>query len=317
MSSQSPFPFAARCWFLIGPTASGKTAVGIKLAERIGAEIVSLDSMALYRRMDIGTAKPTPAERAAVPHHLIDILEPHEEYSLAQYVAQAQDVVEAIESRGRRALFVGGTPLYLKGLLRGIFEGPPADWDFRHALEAEAAGRKPGWLHERLAAVDAPAAARLHPGDTRRIVRALEVHAKTGRPISQWQQQFDRPAQEARVFVLDWPRPLLHARIDARVEAMFAAGLIDEVRALLGCQVPLSRTARQAVGYREVLDHLAGRCDRATALALVQQHTRQLAKRQLTWFRSLSECRFVPVAEPLEPACVAREIAGAGEQRCS
>lgn len=299
------------CWYLTGPTASGKTAVAAALAERIGAEVISLDSMALYRGMDIGTAKPTAEERRAVPHHLIDVLEPHEEFSLAQYLAAAGGCVEAIHARGRQALFVGGTPLYLKGLLRGIFEGPSADWDFRHRLSEEAQGQEPDYLHRRLAAVDPLAAQRLHPNDTRRLIRALEVFEKTGQPISQLQAQFEvgAPAEACQVFVLDWPRETLCARIDRRVEAMFAAGLVDEVGGLLARPEPLSRTASQAVGYREVLDHLAGRASLAETISLVQQHTRQFAKRQGTWFRSLSECRFVPVDESLEPAALAARLA--------
>ena len=193
--------------------------MGVELARRIGAEIVSLDSMALYRGMDIGTAKPTAAERRDVPHHLIDVIDPHEEFSLAQYVAAAARAAAEIAGRGRQVLFVGGTPLYLKGLLRGIFEGPPADWPLRRRLADEAAPSGDNWLHQRLAEVDPAAAARLHPNDTRRLIRAIEVFEKTGRPISQWQRQFDvgRPAAECRVFVLDWPKAELDARIERRV----------------------------------------------------------------------------------------------------
>lgn len=296
-----PFTPAIDCWFLTGPTAAGKSAVGVELAARIGAEIVSLDSMALYRGMDIGTAKPTAEERRRTAHHLIDILGPHEEYSLAQYVAAARRCIEEIKGRGREVLFVGGTPLYLKGLLRGIFEGPPADWDLRRRLQQEARQHGTESLHRRLAAVDPAAAARLHPNDARRLIRALEVFEKTGQPISRLQQQFEigRPAAECRVFVLDWPREALHARIDARVDAMFAAGLVEEVRGLGNFSSPaLSRNARQAVGYREVIEHLEGQRGLPETVELVKQHTRQLAKRQGTWFRSLSECRFVaPVVQ--------------------
>ena len=314
---------ATDCWFLTGPTAAGKTAVGVALAERIGAEIVSMDSMALYRGMDIGTAKPAPADRQAVPHHLIDVLEPHQEYSLAQYLDAAHGQIAEIRGRGRESLFVGGTPLYLKGLLRGIFQGPPADWQLRRELQDFARQHGSAALHRRLAEVDPAAAKRLHPNDTRRLVRALEVFEKTGRPISELQRQFDvgRPAEACRVFVLDWPREELHARIDRRVDAMFAAGLVDEVRGLLYSErgtgtsprpvspievltgsepvplseQPLSRTASQAVGYREVIEHLQGQHTLPDAVELVKRHTRQLAKRQMTWFRSLSECRFVPM----------------------
>lgn len=290
-----PAELTRDCWFLTGPTASGKTHLGLELAARLNAEIVSLDSMAIYRRLDIGTAKPTAEERAAVPHHLVDIIEPHEEYSLAQYVAAAEHCVQQLAERGKRALFVGGTPLYLKALLRGIFAGPEADWEFRHRMEAEAARHEPGWLQEKLALVDPPSARKLHANDTRRLIRALEVFQLTGVPISQWQAQFDqaRSAECCRVFVLDWPREELYARIDARVDAMFAAGLVDEVRQLLADGVTLSRTARQAVGYREVLEYLAGDRDLPQTITRVKTQTHQFARRQLTWYRSLSECRWI------------------------
>jgi tRNA dimethylallyltransferase len=334
-------------WFLTGPTASGKSAVGVELARRIDAEIISLDSVAIYRGMDIGAAKPTAQQQRQVPHHLIDIVEPTEEFSLAQYIDAAQRCAAEIASRGKQVLFVGGTPLYLKGLLRGIFEGPPADWELRRRLAYEAKQHGDRWLHEQLAAVDPTAAARLHPNDTRRLIRAIEVFQKTGRPISAWQQQFDvgLPAEKCRVFVLDWPKPELYARIDRRVQEMFAAGLVEEVRRLcspgplslwerarvraIAEQEPgsphplplsghrpkvgrergdsLSRTARQAVGYREVIEHLEGRRNLSETVALVQCHTRQLAKRQCTWFRSLSECRFVPIAGDFDPAALAEQ----------
>jgi len=302
--------FALQCWFLTGPTASGKSAVGVELARRLDAEIISMDSMALYRSMDIGTAKPTAEQRRSAPHHLIDVFDPHEECSLAQYVEAAGRAAEAIASRGRRALFVGGTPLYLKALLRGIFQGPPADWTLRRRLADAARRHGERWLHEQLAQVDPASAARLHPNDQRRIIRALEVYEKTGRPISEWQRQFDigRPAEDCRVFVLHWPKPELDARIDRRVEAMFAKGLIDEVRGLMARPTPLSRTARQAVGYREVIEHLEGLRGFAETVELVQRRTRQLAKRQNTWFRSLSECRFVPAADPFDPQAAANRI---------
>lgn len=303
-------PLPQNAWFLTGPTASGKSAVGLELAVRLDAEIVSLDSMALYRGMDIGTAKATREQRGQVPHHLIDIIDPSEEYSLAQYVSAAQRCVEEILRRGRRALFVGGTPLYLKGLLRGIFEGPPADWELRQRLADAAVQNGEGWLHRRLADVDAVTAARLHPNDTRRLIRALEVFEKTGRPISELQQQFEkgRAAEDCCVFVLDWPRDELCLRIDRRVEAMFAEGLVDEVRGLLAQPKLLSKTARQAVGYREVIEYLEGRCLLDDAINSVRQHTRQLAKRQNTWFRSLSECRPIAISGELNAAAVADRI---------
>ncbi len=305
---------ATDCWFLTGPTAAGKTGVGVELARRINAEIVSLDSMALYRGMDIGTAKPSLAQRGGVPHHLIDVLQPHEEYSLAQYVAAAHRCMEDIRSRNREVLFVGGTPLYLKSLLRGIFEGPPADWEFRRRLREETNRHGAEWLHQRLAAVDPVAAERLHANDTRRLIRALEVYEKTGRPISELQRQFDtgRDAETCRVFALNWPRRELHVRIDLRVEEMFTAGLVDEVRQLLQHPQPLSRTARKAVGYREVVEFLQDDCPLGETVRLVKSHTRQIAKRQATWFRGLSECRFIPIQVSIDPAEVAGRIEQAG-----
>ncbi len=304
----------ADCWFLVGPTASGKTAVGLELARLMAAEIVSLDSMAVYRGLDIGTAKPSAADRAAVPHHLIDLIEPDREFSLAQYVAAAEEQLAVLQRQGREALFVGGTPLYLKALLRGIFRGPPADWPLRRRLEAEAHRQGPQWLHQRVAAVDPAAASKLHPRDVRRLIRALEVFETTGRPISELQQQFERarPAEVCRVFVLDWPREALYARIDARVDSMFTSGLVGEVQALLAGAKPLGRTARQALGYREVLEHLEGQRGLDETIALVKTRTRQFAKRQLTWFRSLSECRWVKLTGDEELPQVARRIAAEG-----
>jgi len=312
-----PGSVALDCWFLTGPTAGRKTEIGVELARTIGAEVISMDSMALYRHMDIGTAKPLPEDRKEIPHHLIDVIEPHEEYSLAQYVEAAEQTVREIRSRGREALFVGGTPLYLKGLLRGIFDGPAADWDFRKSLETDVSRYGAESLHRRLADVDPEAAGRLHPNDTRRIIRALEVHAKTGQPISAHQRQFQAglPAESCRVFVLDWPRQELNVRIDRRVDRMFAAGLVDEVRRLLAGLEPLGKTARQAVGYREVIEHLEGRSSLDDTVALVKTHTRQFAKRQGTWFRSLSECRCVEVRETSDAKAVAAQIAASNADR--
>ena len=306
---------ATNCWFLIGPTAGGKTEIGIALAGRISAEIVSLDSMALYRGMDIGTAKPTREHRAAVPHHLVDVVEPHEEFSLAQYVEAAEACAKDIRGRGREILFVGGTPLYLKALLRGIFAGPAADAAFRAQLEGEERER-PGTLHRRLAQCDPEAAQRLHSNDTRRVVRALEVCEKTGIPISRWQQQFDRglPADRCRVFLLDWPREVLYRRVNRRVEIMFEQGLVEEVAGLIQLEPPLSKTASQAVGYREVIEYLRGGPSLETTIELVKTHTRQFAKRQWTWFRSLSECRPVPISEPVDVERIAGSIVQAGLQ---
>ncbi len=307
-------PATADCWFLTGPTASGKTKAGLALAERLGAEIISLDSMTVYRGMDIGAAKPTAADRAAVPHHMLDIVEPTEEFSVSQFLEQALTVVEQIRQRGREPLFVGGTPLYLKTLLRGIDTGPPADWEFRRQVEQEAEAVGLDALHQRLAQVDPLAAAKLHPHDKRRVIRALEVHRATGRPISHMQVHFDegRPAEECRVFVLHWPRFELHRRIEMRVEQMFEGGLLEEVEQLLIKHGAFGRTAAQAVGYREVIQYLQSDASPAPGFDAMREkikaRTRQFARRQETWFRRLSECRFVEMDESLTPHDVARKI---------
>ena len=300
--------------FLTGPTAAGKSAVANELARLLDGEILSLDSMAVYCELDIGTAKPSAAERQAVPHHLVDLIEPTEDFSVAEYVAAAQTAVEQILERRRRPLFVGGSPLYLKALLRGLFDGPPADWVFRSELEEIARQEGSSALHARLATVDPAAAARLHPNDTRRLIRALEVYHRTGQPISSLQTQFAAVGDPntCRAFVLDWPREELHRRVNARVDAMFAAGWIEELRRFLATGRTLSRTASQAVGYREILEHLAGKRDLAATVDLIKQRTRQFAKRQLTWLRSLPECRWIAMKNPLDSAAVASQIAAAG-----
>ncbi len=299
------------CWFLSGATASGKTAVGIALAQRINGEIISLDSMAIYRGMDIGTAKPTPDQRATVRHHLIDIVEPSVEFSVAQYVDAAATVVADIRSRGKEPLFVGGTPLYLKSLLRGLFDGPPADWQLRQEIEQELAHVGQPALYDRLVQVDPVAASHIHPHDTRRLIRALEVYRATGQPISHQQFQFEegRAADECRVFVLRRRREELHARIEGRVEAMIECGLVDEVRRLMADGRELGRTARQAVGYREAIAFLSGEYDGEEMVARIKARTRRFAKRQGTWFRSLSECRFVDISGDVNPSDVATAIA--------
>jgi tRNA dimethylallyltransferase len=291
----APDPFA-NALILTGPTGSGKTQLGVELAERLGAEIVAMDSMTLYRGMDVGTAKPGPDERRRVPHHLLDVLDPWESASVAWWRDRAAACCRDIEARGRRPLFVGGTPLYLKALLFGLFDGPPADEALRRRLEAEAEQFGRPALHARLEQVDPATAARLHPNDVRRVVRALEVWELTGRPISAWQRQWPAagdgggPAPDQAVW-LDLPRPELYRRINARVEGMIAAGLVDEVRALRRLPRPPGREASQALGYKELFDHLDGRATLAEAVERIQTRSRNLAKRQLTWFRHLPGCR--------------------------
>ncbi len=298
------------CWFLTGATAVGKTSIGIALAQRLGAEIISLDSMAIYRGMDIGTAKPSREYRDLVPHHLIDIVEPSDEYSVSQYVDAAAEVVGDIRSRSKVPLFVGGTPLYLKSLLRGLFNGPPADWALRREIEAELQHAGGQALFDRLTQVDPVAASNIHPNDTRRLIRALEVFRATGEPISHQQSQFEegQPADECRVFVLRRQREELHSRIEARVRSMIESGLVDEVRGLIEQGREFSRTARQAVGYHEALAFLGGEYGHDEMVARITYHTRRFAKRQGTWFRSLSECRFIDLVDEADTPTIADQI---------
>ncbi|MDE2371550.1 MAG: tRNA (adenosine(37)-N6)-dimethylallyltransferase MiaA [Burkholderiales bacterium] len=288
-------PIAALC--LAGPTAAGKTAVALALARRIPIEIVSVDSALVYRGMDIGTAKPDAAERAAVPHHLIDILDPTQRYSAARFAADAQRLVAEIAGRGRLPLLVGGTMLYFKALREGLDAMPAADPAVRAALDAEAAAR--GWaaMHAELARVDPATARRLPPGDSQRIQRALEVWRVSGRPLSDWQRGTGGDAAADQ----RWPllsleptsRAWLHERIAARFAAMCRAGFLDEVRRLrargdLDPDLP----AMRCVGYRQAWEALStGDFGRWEADAVAA--TRQLAKRQLTWLRSITARRIV------------------------
>jgi tRNA dimethylallyltransferase len=289
------------CWYLTGPTACGKSRLGITLARRLKAEIISLDSMAVYREMDIGTAKITTEERKGVPHHMIDIVDPSIDYSLAQYVQEAADKIAELQLRNKKVLFVGGTPLYLKAMLRGIFEGPPADQAYRRELQEKMDNNPPGFLHKLLKKVDPVTAKRLHSNDTKRIIRALEVYEKTGKSISSFQKQFEvgTPAEQCQVYVLQMPRDVLYARINKRVDKMIYDGFLEEVKMLSTRKVPISSTARQALGYKELFDYLDEKITYHRAVELIKQNTRNFAKRQETWFRSLCECRFTPADQPI------------------
>ena len=278
---------------LMGPTASGKSAVALALAERLDGEIVSVDSAQVYTGMDVGTAKPSAAERARVVHHLLDIALPTERYSAARFVADARAAITAIRNRGKRPILAGGTMLYFKALTDGLSALPGADPATRAALDARAATE--GWpaLHAELAVVDPPTAARLAPNDAQRIQRALEVHALTGRPISALQTGKNRAAAPAdgqwlSIALLPSDRARLHAAIEARFDAMLAAGLVDELSAL---RARLALTAdlpsMRAVGYRQAWAYLEGALSAAELRARGVAATRQLAKRQFTWLRTL------------------------------
>ena len=301
MTSPADRPFAD-CWFLTGPTASGKSALALPLAESLDCEIIALDSMTLYRGMDVGSAKPTPEDRHRVRHHLLDVLDPSEPSSLADYLKRAKSAVEDIRSRGKQPLFVGGTPLYLKACLRGMFEGPGADADLRKRLEAEAKDVGVPALHARLADIDPKAANRILVNDLRRIIRALEIHTLTGKPISHWQQEFDKPADPPpKVACVNRPREELRRRIAERVTLMMNVGWIEEAKRLFERDPPPGREARQAVGYGEIIEHLAGKMSFDELVETVTIRTRQFAKRQMTWFRHLEEIRFFETSEQDDP----------------
>ena len=315
---------------LAGPTASGKSSAAVVLAQLMNAEIVAVDSMTIYRGMDIGTAKPSGEIRALVPHHLVDIVDPSDTFSVAQFVALARRTIAEIHSRGRAPLLVGGTPMYMRAFLSGLFEGPAADWNLREELhrlaeKGEEGGRE---LHARLALVDPESARRLHPRDVRRVVRALEVHAKSGQPISALQRQwktgappFDKlmapspanggiegPAERMRVLALRRRPEDLRQRINQRVDEMFARGLVAEVKELLQRPGGWSRTARAAVGYSEVLLYVDGVISLEDAVERVRKRTWRVARKQLTWLRHFPGVEWVDAAPETTPENVGKAL---------
>ena len=299
-----------RLTFIIGCTGSGKGGVGREVARRIGAEIVALDSMKVYRRMDIGTAKPSAQTRREIPHHLIDVVEPSETFSVAEYVERAGRAITDINTRGKPMLVVGGAPLYVKGLTEGLFEGPTADPVIRAQLHELAAQQGSGALHARLQQVDRAAASRIHPNDLRRTVRALEVHELTGRTISELQTQWGqrRVRYDCAFIGLRRAREDQNHRTNERVRRMLEGGLVDEVRALLAEPKPLSATARQALGYAEIIRHLEGDLSLAEAVEMIKINTRRLAKAQRTWFKRFPETDWIDVGPDTISAEVADEV---------
>jgi tRNA dimethylallyltransferase len=272
---------------LVGPTGAGKTRLALQLARRLDAEIVNCDSRQVFRYLDVGTAKPTTAERAALPHHLFDVVDPDQPFDCARYGELARSAIADIQGRGRRVVVVGGSGLYLKVLRFGLAPAPPRDTALRARLAAEE-DAAPGALHARLTDLDPASAARLHVRDRVRLIRALEVCELTGRPLSAWHAEhaFRAAALECRVIGLEVERRALYAQLDARCRGMLAGGLLDEVRALWARGYGPHLPPLQSIGYREVGAHLRGECDLDTALAAMQRATRRFAKRQWTWFRA-------------------------------
>lgn len=271
-----------------GPTASGKTALAVELAKMTGGEVVSCDSMQIYKGMDIGTAKPTTEEMQGVPHHMIDVAEPDEEFSVSRYCAMATPIVEDILARGKTAIIAGGTGLYMDSLIRGNDFAPFPSTGMRERLEAQADREGMAAMLALLERIDPESAARLHPSDRKRILRALEVYYETGQTITAHnaRTQAIPPKFDPLWLGLDFAqRAELYRRIDLRVELMLEAGLVEEIRGLLASGIPAKCTAMQAIGYKEFADALFGHGSIEEAVAQVQQSSRRYAKRQLTWFR--------------------------------
>lgn len=299
-------------YFLLGPTASGKTAVSLALARHLHAEILSLDSMLVYRGMDIGTAKPSLEERATVPHHLIDVVDPSEEFSVKRYVEAAAAVEQDLAARGKTALYVGGTTMWFKALMFGLLEVPEASVEVRAELEQllqQEGGIEA--MRAELEQVDPAAFERIHPNDTRRLQRALETYRQTGRALSDWQSQWSEDRTlKAPTALLDWPREVLRARVELRFSMMVEAGLLEEVQGIRD-GVGFGRTAGKGIGYRQVLEHLEGRCSLDEALQQCVTKTHVLIRRQMTWLRSFPGILKIPMTDRLDPEVVAGELAAA------
>ena len=301
---------------IAGPTASGKTALAVELAKAIDGEVVSCDSMQVYRRMDIGTAKPTEEEMQGIPHHMLSVAEPEEDFSVSRYCEMATPIVEDIVSRGKTAIIAGGTGLYMDALIKGNTFAPYPSTGMRERLERQAQEEGIESVMAQLQAVDPDSAARLHLSDRKRIIRAMEVYLETGQSITEHNRRTQAiPPKFSPVwFALeDENRQTLYDRIDRRVLKMLESGLLDEIRSLLSSGVPEKATSMQAIGYKEFVDHLQGRSCLESAVARVQQASRNYAKRQLTWFRRNKSIHWLIRSEGEETAQIlarARQLPG-------
>jgi len=286
---------------ILGLTASGKGQLAWQLAGRTGAEIISIDSMKVYRRMDIGTAKPPRQARKQVKYHLIDVVEPGDSFNVGKFLGLAYEAVAQIKSRQKPVIAVGGTALYIKALLYGLFEGPPGDSRIRNQLATEAKNHGLEKLYAQLKKIDPAAADRIHPNDSKRIIRALEVHQLTGKPISVLQKQFNAEKTRHNWTIIGLAREKtdISGRINRRVKKMFDNGLVDEVKSLLAEEKPLSRQARCAIGYAEIIDYLSGKTGLQDAVELIKKNTRRLAKNQRTWFKTFRNVHWLEI-EPQE-----------------
>lgn len=302
---------------IAGPTASGKTSVAVEVCKIIKGEIISADSMQVYKYLSIGTAKPTESELQGVPCHLVDHIEPDDQYNLGRFVVEARDTLNAIQNRGNTAVLCGGTGMYIRGLLHGVFDGGEPALKVRRELEAVADSVGLDTLFSELEKVDQVSAFRYGRNDRQRIIRALEVYRSTGRPLSEYHQQnLDEPEIPARITVLSWLREQLYERINLRVDAMLKAGLLDEVEQYLERGFRRDNPAIKALGYSELVDVLEGRQQLDDALEIMKRKSRNYAKRQETWFRSVKDAvRLNAAGKP--PATLAREIVSDWEKFCS
>lgn len=281
---------------IVGPTATGKTVVAVEVAKRLGGEIVSADSMLVYRYMDVGTAKPTAEERQGIPHHMIDIVNPDEAYSVARYQEQAERCIREIASRGKLPLLVGGTGLYVRAVV-DRYNFPPGGYDpeLRRRLEEEAKTSGAEAMHYRLACIDPEAAGKIHPRNLKRVIRALEIFYLTGRLPSRGERKKEGPGYNLVMFGLVLERSLLYRRIEERVDKMLSAGLVEEVRQLLARGYGPELVSMQGLGYKEMVQYLLGRTTLEEAVRLLKRNTRRFAKRQLTWFGRDPQIRWLDV----------------------
>ena len=286
-----------------GVTASGKGRLAFDLAEHLDAEIISIDSMKVYRRMDIGTAKPPKEARQHIKYHLIDVVEPSDSFSVGAFIDAASDAIEQIKSRNKKIVAVGGTALYIKSLLYGLFDGAGTDENIRAELRARAEAEGLAQLHRELTKIDPEAAERINPNDARRIVRALEVYQLTGKPISTFQKQWQQRQMKHEWTIIGLRREKADAssRINRRVKKMIDAGLVDEVKLLLDEEKPLGKQARCAIGYAEIIEHLSGQTSLEDAIESIKINSRRLAKGQRTWFKTFQNVHWLDIAEDETP----------------
>ncbi len=281
---------------ILGTTGSGKGKLAFELAKSSDAEIISVDSMKIYRRMDVGTAKPPKEAQTIVKYHLIDVVEPSESFSVGKFIELTNQTIDQIKKRGKPVIAVGGTALYIKSLLYGLFEGPGTDEEIRTQLKEKAKSQGLAKLHEQLSKLDPQAAQKIHPNDSKRIMRALEVYELTGKPISSFQSQWTQNnCSNWKIIGLRRDKAVESQRINARVKKMIDAGLVEEVESLLNEDKPLSKQAQSAIGYAEIIDYLSNKTSLEKSLELIKKNTRHLAKHQRTWFKTFKNVNWLDI----------------------